>query len=287
MATHFLSYWEQTQFERELNERAPFRHSASAQYRRVTRGDIVWVVTVTKPEKRMILGGRIEVTDVTTKARASRILRTKKLWDAPFHILSRKRNVERFFSIDVTHIAMKLEFESKGARFLEPTPNQWPHQLQTMRTLAPGGIHLFKAEWEKHAIHRPTSNAEEFRRRVTALVRGAPLPVPQGQQMPMRRQASVLVYERDPQVKAFVLRLAEGICELCRNPAPFEDDDGLPYLEVHHVQRLADGGGDTVDNAVAICSNCHRALHLAKNRPSLVQKLCQNVSRLRLQKGVA
>jgi 5-methylcytosine-specific restriction protein A len=30
---------------------------------------------------------------------------------------------------------------------------------------------------------------------------------------------------------------------------------------VHHLIRLADGGDDTVDNAVAACPNCHRQRH--------------------------
>jgi 5-methylcytosine-specific restriction protein A len=37
--------------------------------------------------------------------------------------------------------------------------------------------------------------------------------------------------------------------------------DGNPYLEVHHWIRLADGGEDTVNNAIAACPNCHRQQH--------------------------
>ncbi|WP_342542729.1 HNH endonuclease signature motif containing protein [Paenisporosarcina sp. FSL H8-0542] len=34
-----------------------------------------------------------------------------------------------------------------------------------------------------------------------------------------------------------------------------------PYLEVHHIKRLADNGEDSVENAIAVCPNCHRELH--------------------------
>ncbi|WP_413817679.1 HNH endonuclease [Pseudomonas viridiflava] len=34
-------------------------------------------------------------------------------------------------------------------------------------------------------------------------------------------------------------------------------------MEVHHKIRLADGGLDTLENAVALCPNCHRATHYA------------------------
>ncbi|HDR7378766.1 TPA: HNH endonuclease [Bacillus toyonensis] len=37
--------------------------------------------------------------------------------------------------------------------------------------------------------------------------------------------------------------------------------DGTPYLEVHHVVPLATGGEDSVENAVALCQNCHRKAH--------------------------
>ena len=37
--------------------------------------------------------------------------------------------------------------------------------------------------------------------------------------------------------------------------------DGTHYLEVHHIDQLAKGGADTVENAVALCPNCHRKMH--------------------------
>lgn len=58
---------------------------------------------------------------------------------------------------------------------------------------------------------------------------------------------------------------AKGICERCRKPAPFiRDNDNSPYLEVHHKIPLADGGDDTVENAIALCPNCHRQAHYGK-----------------------
>ena len=69
-------------------------------------------------------------------------------------------------------------------------------------------------------------------------------------------------YERNPDVIVEVLERAKGICEQCEQPAPFiRKKDNTPYLEVHHKKRLADGGEDTVKNAIAVCPNCHRELH--------------------------
>ena len=37
--------------------------------------------------------------------------------------------------------------------------------------------------------------------------------------------------------------------------------EGDPFLEVHHIKWLARKGNDTLDNAVALCPNCHRRMH--------------------------
>lgn len=80
--------------------------------------------------------------------------------------------------------------------------------------------------------------------------------------LPARREVISTIFLRSPDVIAEVLLRAAGTCELCKSPAPFvRQSDGTPYLEVHHRQRLADGGEDTVDNAIAICPNCHRREH--------------------------
>ena len=49
---------------------------------------------------------------------------------------------------------------------------------------------------------------------------------------------------------------------------------------VHHVWLLADDGPDCVENAVAVCPNCHRALHYSKERNALKDMLYEDVARL-------
>jgi hypothetical protein len=80
--------------------------------------------------------------------------------------------------------------------------------------------------------------------------------------IPQRRQVVTTVFVRNPGVIRKVLERAGGFCEDCRAAAPFRrSSDGTPYLEVHHLMRLADGGLDTVENARALCPNCHRRAH--------------------------
>ena len=55
---------------------------------------------------------------------------------------------------------------------------------------------------------------------------------------------------------------ANGICQLCGNPAPFNNSDGTPYLEMHHIIWLSRRGEDSIENTVALCPNCHRKMHI-------------------------
>ena len=79
---------------------------------------------------------------------------------------------------------------------------------------------------------------------------------------PSEIEVKVKIYSRNPDVVAEVLMRASGVCKKCGKPAPFNRaKDNSPFLEVHHTIQLAHGGYDTVDNAMALCPNCHRELH--------------------------
>lgn len=81
---------------------------------------------------------------------------------------------------------------------------------------------------------------------------------------PQRVVVTSVAFLRNADVIAEVLIRSSGHCELCGSSAPFvRRKDQTPYLEVHHRIRLADGGEDTVENAIALCPNCHRREHYA------------------------
>lgn len=106
------------------------------------------------------------------------------------------------------------------------------------------------------------------------------LAMPQGNRSPTSTSSEITQYKRDAAVKAWVLQQANGRCESCGLPAPFNGSDGQPFLEVHHVRQLADNGSDTVTNTVALCPNCHREAHYGENSRALVSGLYEHVSRL-------
>jgi 5-methylcytosine-specific restriction protein A len=85
----------------------------------------------------------------------------------------------------------------------------------------------------------------------------AATPVSEGRE----REARQLYYQRSDDVRLYVLARAAGICESCRQPAPFQRADGSVYLEPHHTRRVSDGGPDHPRWVGAICPNCHREIH--------------------------
>jgi 5-methylcytosine-specific restriction protein A len=75
------------------------------------------------------------------------------------------------------------------------------------------------------------------------------------------RSARRQVLKRSQDVALYALRRAAGVCESCKQPAPFVRVNGQPYLEVHHTTRLADNGLDSPPHVAAICPTCHRHIH--------------------------
>ena len=71
-----------------------------------------------------------------------------------------------------------------------------------------------------------------------------------------KEQLTHVKYRSDA-IKLYAKKRADGTCEGCEIASPFEAKSG-PYLEVHHLTRLADGGADCPENVIALCPNCHR-----------------------------
>ncbi len=82
---------------------------------------------------------------------------------------------------------------------------------------------------------------------------------------PDKKSSATLYYDRSAAVAKYVLARAAGKCELCGKEAPFIKKDNTPYLEPHHILRLADEGPDHPDSIVALCPNCHREVHYGIN----------------------
>jgi len=79
---------------------------------------------------------------------------------------------------------------------------------------------------------------------------------------PIKSEITMEVYFHDPGIIASVLARANGICEVCHAPAPFNRAlSNTPFLEIHHKIPFRNGGDDSPDNIVVLCPNCHRKVH--------------------------
>lgn len=87
-------------------------------------------------------------------------------------------------------------------------------------------------------------------------------------------------YQRSQKIRDYALARADGHCEACGETAPFTKPNGDPFLEVHHVDELGDGGADHPDLVVAVCPNCHREIHYGSDGDQLNEAL-----RERLEQG--
>ena len=129
----------------------------------------------------------------------------------------------------------------------------------------------------------PTADVNALSVKVSSLRKQPFLKMPPGSRHPQLAVKTTSSYVRDPAVKAWVLKAANGVCEGCDSPAPFIGNDGLPYLEVHHVMPLASHGSDTPTNAVALCPNCHRRCHYSNDSDEFKLRLYEKIPRLQLE----
>ena len=84
---------------------------------------------------------------------------------------------------------------------------------------------------------------------------------------------------RSDAIRLYAKKRANGKCEGCNELAPFETKYG-PYLEVHHLIRLADGGPDRPENVIALCPTCHRRAHYSINHLEFNEELIIKVSNI-------
>lgn len=84
-------------------------------------------------------------------------------------------------------------------------------------------------------------------------------------------------YQRSSAVREYALARADGKCELCGEAAPFLKSNGEPYLEVHHVHELGEGGADHPSLVAAICPTCHREIHHGQRGEQLNELLQERV----------
>ena len=127
-------------------------------------------------------------------------------------------------------------------------------------------FHLFiDASGKSNVVASPTptygsKNVKDLKNRSVNELRNATLNTES--QRSNSKEKREMAFYRSEAIKLYVFARSKGQCEGCGSDAPFRSKTG-PFLECHHVHRLADGGPDHPENVVALCPNCHRRAHYA------------------------
>lgn len=99
---------------------------------------------------------------------------------------------------------------------------------------------------------------------------------------PQRRETRSMAFERNPWVRELARLRSGSRCEMPEcDYVGFEMEDGRLYIEVHHIESMADEGPDIIENVAALCPNCHARAHYATNRAEIQTQLqsvicCEN-----------
>jgi 5-methylcytosine-specific restriction endonuclease McrA len=94
-----------------------------------------------------------------------------------------------------------------------------------------------------------------------------------GEMPPTRRRLVRAIVARNRALASKVKKDAGYRCERCGSSSPWRTTQGVPYVEVHHVIPLGEDGFDNVRNMIAVCSDCHRYLHLGHDRAIAIGEL--------------
>jgi hypothetical protein len=100
---------------------------------------------------------------------------------------------------------------------------------------------------------------------------------------PPQTRREVWQRTRSAIIAQYALCRSRGNCEGCKRPAPFMRRNGEPYLEIHHIRSLADGGADHPLNVAAVCPNCHSHVTHGKDADDYNAVIAQNVKAVEAQ----
>lgn len=160
MAKQFLHYWKPSTADAEADTKI-LDHAASNQFKRVAKGDTVWLVTARDGVLELI--GKLKVAIVCGQAEAASHLRLDPddLWDASHHIIAEDGGLAPVWA-EIQKAAAKLSFvSSTGRASLDLDDGKVnPSQLQTMRELSAESAELLEQIF-KDSYREPVAEEDD------------------------------------------------------------------------------------------------------------------------------
>lgn len=156
----------------------------------------------------------------------------------------------RTFTLQEFQSAKEVEIESFSDK------NNFPFDKvrQQLQLLRKEGILTFVDNRGTYTLREPVILAGELSDESVAFVH---------EKEPNKREYVRETFARD---RGWVKLAKEKLGHYCLHPScrnTFTKQDGLPYIEVHHIIPLFEGGEDAVWNLAVVCAHHHKMAHFA------------------------
>ena len=185
-----------------------------------------------------------------------------------FQELEKRTNREGMSDIDPTVQKVWDQFhdnQRQEIRREEVEREYGRHWIKQCDTFFSSDSYYEQAEREKR--HQGERSYEEL---VSDIIENPP------PRYPKKMSTASSVFERDPRIVAAAKKRADFRCEVpdCINEL-FLKDDGTRYVEVHHIERLAEDGEDALDNVACVCPIHHREAHYGATKEVVKEQLLE------------
>lgn len=143
--TDYFYYWSNSTVAENLGAR--MNHAAGQRLGKVKGGDNLWLITY--QGDRLFLVGRLRVGQVVSRREAERLLGTRDLWDARYHVIAPPNKAEEIRMVDITDLVRSLRFEHSSSPTLPAKITM--QSFRAMRELAPKSAAAIAKRWRDSA----------------------------------------------------------------------------------------------------------------------------------------
>jgi hypothetical protein len=288
MSESWLHHWQNRSWRNEVNrEGARIRAAGGDQFAShgVRPGDRIFIVTIRSG--RLFLGGRFTVSEITTRARAQRILRSKSLFRVGTWAIGRRAggtplDLHRELSPELVR---RLRLQSKKGE--RPLHFSSPDRLDNQATRNLGHLTRRSAE----LLEAVLSITDVLPKSDVLLTVDSRLLAPgslgreldwsfslpeelEASTFSEGRRTSIWVdrFERDPRARVACLQRYGSRCAVCRfDFGSFYGPEASGFIHVHHLDPLRGGERETdpMRDLRPVCPNCHAVLHSGRKERSI------------------
>jgi 5-methylcytosine-specific restriction endonuclease McrA len=159
----------------------------------------------------------------------------------------------RTFTLQDFQSSKELDIQS----FSPENKHPFDKVRQQLQVLRKEGVLSFVDNRGTYTLRNPAVLEDELLDKGIALI---------SQDKPDKQEYLRETYARD---RGWVKKAKDNLGMYCLHPEcknTFNKEDGLPYIEVHHIIPLFEGGEDGIWNLAVVCAHHHKMAHFADKR---------------------